>query len=67
MAEEIEQLHLALHTRDIIGQAKGVFIERFRIDAGEAFQLLVRLSQESNTPVAQVARALVEGSDPGAD
>lgn len=59
MAHEIEQLHRALETRDIIGQAKGVLMERFDIDATEAFRLLVRLSQNSNTPVAELADKLI--------
>jgi AmiR/NasT family two-component response regulator len=59
MADEIQQLQRALETRDIIGQAKGVLMERFDIDATEAFRLLVRLSQNSNTPVAELAGKLI--------
>lgn len=59
LAEEIQQLQRALETRDIIGQAKGVLMERFDIDAKEAFRLLVRLSQTSNTPVAELADKLI--------
>lgn len=59
MADEIQQLQRALETRDIIGQAKGVLMERFDIDATEAFRLLVRLSQNSNTPVAELADKLI--------
>ncbi|HEY1840805.1 MAG TPA: GAF and ANTAR domain-containing protein [Mycobacterium sp.] len=55
-----EQFRSALASRDIIGQAKGMLMERFKIDAGRAFELLKRLSQNSNTPVAVVARRLVE-------
>lgn len=60
MAQEIEQLRRALETRDIIGQAKGMLMERFDIDAPAAFDLLVRLSQSSNTPVAEIAEKLVK-------
>ncbi|MGZ4510384.1 MAG: ANTAR domain-containing protein [Mycobacterium sp.] len=49
-----EQLHRAVETRDIIGQAKGMLMERFEINAAAAFQLLVRLSQKSNTAVEAV-------------
>jgi transcriptional regulator with GAF, ATPase, and Fis domain len=55
-----EQFQSALASRDIIGQAKGMVMERFKIDAVQAFELLKRLSQNSNTPVAVVARQLVE-------
>jgi AmiR/NasT family two-component response regulator len=60
MAQEIGQLRRALETRDIIGQAKGMLMERFDIDAAAAFDLLVRLSQSSNTPVAEIAQKLVK-------
>ncbi|HWF70413.1 MAG TPA: GAF and ANTAR domain-containing protein [Mycobacterium sp.] len=55
-----EQFRSALASRDIIGQAKGMIMERFKIDAVQAFELLKRLSQNSNTPVTTVARQLVE-------
>lgn len=55
-----EQFRSALASRDIIGQAKGMIMERFKIDAVQAFELLKRLSQSSNTPLAAVARQLVE-------
>jgi hypothetical protein len=49
----------ALASRDIIGQAKGMIMERYRVDAVQAFEILKRLSQDSNTPLAQVAQRLV--------
>jgi hypothetical protein len=58
------QFRSALASRDIIGQAKGRLMERFHITAVAAFQLIKRLSQESNTPVAEVARRLVEADYP---
>jgi AmiR/NasT family two-component response regulator len=64
MVEEIEQLHHALESRDIIGQAKGMLMERFDVDADGAFTLLVKLSQESNTPVKVIAQRLVEIAHP---
>lgn len=53
-----EQFHSALASRDVIGQAKGMIMERFGIDAAQAFALLKRLSQESNRPLVDVARRL---------
>lgn len=58
-----EQFNSALASRDFIGQAKGLVMERFRIDAVAAFEVLKRLSNESNTPVAEIAQQLVE-ADP---
>jgi len=60
MAREIEQLRRALESRDVIGQAKGMLMERFDVDAAMAFGVLTRLSQESNTRVAHVAQMLTE-------
>ncbi len=44
-----EQLEAALNTRDTIGQAKGVIMERFNVDAVRAFDMLRELSQTTNT------------------
>jgi AmiR/NasT family two-component response regulator len=64
MARENEQLRRAVESRDIIGQAKGMLMERFDIDAPAAFGLLVKLSQDSNTRLAHVAQKLVELDHP---
>lgn len=52
------QFRDALASRDIIGQAKGILMERHQINAEEAFNRLRRLSQESNTPVAELSRRI---------
>ena len=58
------QFESALASRDIIGQAKGRIMERFDIDAVRAFELLRKLSQESNTRLTEVAAQVVtRGSD----
>jgi GAF domain-containing protein len=64
MVRRDEQFRSALASRDIIGQAKGMIMERFKIDAVQAFELLKRLSQNSNTPLVVVARQLVESEHP---
>ncbi|MFP1155451.1 hypothetical protein BHQ21_24910 [Mycobacterium sherrisii] len=53
------QFNDALNTRDIIGQAKGIIMERFNTDSVAAFQLLCKLSQETNLKLVEVARKLV--------
>ncbi|MEO9329760.1 GAF and ANTAR domain-containing protein [Gordonia aurantiaca] len=55
-----QQFHSALANRDVIGQAKGILMERFGIDALAAFDLLKRLSQESNTKLVDIARQIVD-------
>lgn len=55
-----QQFRNALASRDLIGQAKGVLMERFAIDAVKAFELLRRLSQESNTKLVDVAHRVID-------
>ena len=57
-AQEIIQLTQALDTRDIIGQAKGILMERFKITPQQAFQVLTRASSDTNTKLRDVADAL---------
>lgn len=64
LSAENEQLRQAVETRDIIGQAKGMVMERYGLSADAAFRLLVRLSQQSNTRVVEIARRLVEIDQP---
>jgi hypothetical protein len=53
-------LHRGLSTRDVIGQAKGILMERQRLSAGEAFDLLRRASQRLNRKLADVAQRLAD-------
>src|SRR5262249_9228069 len=57
-----EQLQSALLSRDLIGQAKGILMHRFRVDAVQAFELLRQLSQGSNTKLVDVAQRIVDDS-----
>ncbi|WP_205875773.1 ANTAR domain-containing protein [Mycobacterium camsae] len=61
---EVEHLRHAIESRDIIGQAKGMLMERFDVDAAAAFDLLVKLSQDSNTRLEKIARTLVNIDHP---
>ena len=63
-ARREEQFDQALASRDVIGQAKGMIMERFGVDADRAFSMLATLSQESNTPVARVSQKLVGAVSP---
>jgi transcriptional regulator with GAF, ATPase, and Fis domain len=66
-AEHERRFKTALAARDIVGQAKGMIMERFRLDPAAAFALLEKMSQQSNTPVAQLAASLVQGARPRDD
>jgi hypothetical protein len=59
-ARRDEQFKKALASRDVIGQAKGMLMERYGVNAIQAFDLLRKLSQDSNTPLIQIATDLVE-------
>jgi AmiR/NasT family two-component response regulator len=59
------QFASALASRDMIGQAKGMIMERYRINAVQAFEILKRLSQDSNTPLAQIAQRVVASDSDG--
>lgn len=61
-AQRDEQFKRALASRDIIGQAKGMIMERYRVDAVQAFDVLRKLSQDSNVPLMKVATELVASS-----
>ncbi|CAL9537219.1 GAF and ANTAR domain-containing protein [Streptomyces collinus] len=54
-----EQLTEAMHTRDLIGQATGILMERQGIDAAAAFESLVRASQRENVKLRDLARRIV--------
>ncbi len=62
-----QQFHSALASRDLIGQAKGMIMERFNIDALAAFNLLRTLSQETNVPVIELATRLTRRANIAAD
>jgi hypothetical protein len=50
----------ALRTREMVGQAQGILMERERITADQAFDVLRRASQHMNIKLREVAETLVE-------
>jgi hypothetical protein len=57
---ELATLRQAISSRDVIGQAKGILMERRGITADEAFDVLRTASQSLNVKLTQVAETLVE-------
>jgi hypothetical protein len=57
---ELATLRQAISSRDVIGQAKGILMERRGVGADEAFQILRKASQSLNVKLSQVAETLVE-------
>ena len=66
-AEHEEHLRAGMGSRDLIGQAKGILMERHKLTADQAFGVLSRVSQEMNRKLADIAREITEtGAVPGA-
>jgi AmiR/NasT family two-component response regulator len=60
-------LQAALSTRDVIGQAKGILMEREGLTAEVAFSRLRELSQQRNVAVREIAEEIAAtGSVPSA-
>lgn len=58
-ARKHEQLAQAVTTRELIGQAKGILMERYEMSGDQAFSVLVRVSQSANRKLRDVAEELV--------
>jgi hypothetical protein len=58
-------LQQALLTRDVIGQAKGILMERLKLTPEAAFDLLRRSSQHLNVKLRDVAGRLAETGELG--
>ena len=56
----VEGLQVALGTRETIGEALGILMERERITANQAFDILRRASQHLNIKLRDVAQSLVD-------
>lgn len=56
----------ASRTRAVIEQAKGILMGRTGVSAEEAFELMSKLSSETNRKVAVIAREIIEGATTGA-
>jgi GAF domain-containing protein len=57
-AQKLDHAASALANRDIIGQAKGILMERFKITADQAFDVLAKVSQDTNRKLHAVAEDL---------
>jgi GAF domain-containing protein len=56
-------LQVALESRAVIDQAKGILMERYKLTADAAFQALAAVSMRSNTKVRDIAEQLVRTGD----
>lgn len=64
--DKATNLNLALASRQLIGQATGVLMERHRINEAAAFDRLVHASQQGHLKLRELAQRVVEtGLEPG--
>jgi GAF domain-containing protein len=65
-SDDLIQLRIVMLSRALIDQAKGILIERHKINEDDAFTILTHASQRTNTKLRDVAAELVRtGTLPG--
>lgn len=65
-ARSDEQLHQAIASRQDIGVALGIMMERYKISQQQAFAVLRKASQNQNIKLREIARTVIEtGEIPG--
>ncbi|MCE7009884.1 GAF and ANTAR domain-containing protein [Kibdelosporangium philippinense] len=59
---QLQEAHLrkAIDSRDVIGQAKGILMQRRKITADEAFDVLRETSQSLNVKLSELAKTLTD-------
>jgi GAF domain-containing protein len=63
-SEEVtEQLREALKSREMIGEAKGILMERESLTQDQAFDRLRELSQKTNRKLREIAEEIVSGAE----
>ncbi|MHA7284295.1 GAF and ANTAR domain-containing protein [Arthrobacter sp. TMS2-4] len=62
-AEKTRQLHEAMDSRDVIGQAKGILMERHKITGEQAFIVLSMASQRAHMKLWTVADHLISSGE----
>ncbi|WP_157940217.1 ANTAR domain-containing protein [Arthrobacter ruber] len=63
--DKLQELQTALRSRDTIGQAKGILMERHRISAHRAFTILQEESSRSSTKLVNIAEDLIHAGGEG--
>ncbi|MFD0773349.1 GAF and ANTAR domain-containing protein [Streptomonospora algeriensis] len=63
-----DSLRTAIDSREHIGIAMGILMERHKVTMARAFEMLSRVSQDTNTKVRELAARVIEtGEDPAPD
>jgi len=64
-AREVENLQEAVKTRQAVGRAVGIVMERYRLNEERAFAFLARVSQTRNVKLRYVAAEIVADAESG--
>jgi AmiR/NasT family two-component response regulator len=62
LQEKARNMRIAMDTRAVIEQAKGVLMAQRHVDADQAFELLREASQRYNRKLRDIASGIVEGA-----
>jgi AmiR/NasT family two-component response regulator len=62
-AEQVRNLRRAIGTRQVIGEAVGILMERHRLTAGQAFERLITASRHRHVKLRELATRLTETSE----
>lgn len=62
-AEQTQQVQQAVGDREVIGQAKGILMERFTVSGDEASQMLITSSQGTNVEIGEIAAWVIAEAD----
>ena len=59
-AKKEQNLLEAIDSRNLIGQAQGILMARYNLDADQAFAVLRRYSQDNNIKLKRIAQQVIE-------
>ena len=65
LADHARNMRLAMESRAVIEQAKGVLMAQRHVDADAAFEILREASQRYNRKLREIAQAIVDGTREG--
>ena len=65
LGEQARNMRIAMESRSVIEQAKGVLMAQQRVDAEQAFEILRAASQRANRKLRDIAAGVVASTQPG--
>jgi GAF domain-containing protein len=64
LGEQARNMRIAMDSRAVIEQAKGVLMAQRKVDAEQAFEMLREASQRYNRKLRDIAQGIVDGTQP---